>query len=130
MAKKCETAGSPKVQFSDFMLEIWQNIGYAPEEVELASLYDDHGEVSDMPQGEVTFSPPRFKSNPDKFRGVMIRRLPKECDTGMFIEFMLKCGLPQDMTDQVDIKENGKVYIQNIENTLCQTLIKNIHQET
>ena len=44
MAKKCESAGGQKVEFSQYILDMWKTINYKPEEIEIASAFDDHGE--------------------------------------------------------------------------------------
>ena len=33
VAKRCEAAGGVKVNFSDYVLDMWDKIGYSPEEI-------------------------------------------------------------------------------------------------
>ena len=47
VAKKCEAAGGQKVDFSNYILDMWQKINYNPGEVEIASVFDDHGDIED-----------------------------------------------------------------------------------
>ena len=60
MARKCEAANGPKVEFSDYILKLWNDIGYLPGDVEMASIYDDHGDSSEQTGG--TFTPTKPSS--------------------------------------------------------------------
>ena len=44
IARKCEAAQGAKVEFSDFILKLWQDIGYVPGEIEMAAVYDGQAE--------------------------------------------------------------------------------------
>ena len=41
IARKCETKGGLKIEFCDYIVNLWSKIGYDPCEVELAAAYDD-----------------------------------------------------------------------------------------
>ena len=38
MARRCETAGGVKVDLSDYIINLWNKIGYVPGDVELAAV--------------------------------------------------------------------------------------------
>ena len=42
MARRCEAAGGVKVELSEYILGLWEKIGYSPGELEVAAVYDDH----------------------------------------------------------------------------------------
>ena len=43
--KRCEIAGGERIEFSDYVLDMWEKIGYNPQDIEVASLHDDPGET-------------------------------------------------------------------------------------
>ena len=135
MARRCEAAGGKKVDFSNYILELWSKIGYTPGEIETAALYDDHGEGVAEGGGEVHlqtgggFTPAKVFSDTSKFTGVLVKQFPKDTDNGSIIEFLVTSGLPEDQTEQVLIKQNGHVTIKNLENSVCKMLIENIHNK-
>ena len=67
----------------------------------MAAVYDDHGEDVDnsgtlaKPQTGGWFTPVKSLSEPDKFRGVVVKQFPKETDPGDIMEFLTKSGLPE-----------------------------------
>ena len=134
IAKKCEAAGGQKVDFSDHILKMWRNIGYTPEDLEVATVYDDHGQNDDLiseTEGLITgatFTPPKTVSDPENFDGISLRNFPKEADHGDIMEFLIKSGLPTDVKEKVYIKPYGTDNIDNIDNMLCQQLINKLHQ--
>ena len=134
IARKCEAAGGPKVELSDYILGLWQRIGYVPGAVELAAVYDDHGDHDDN-SGTVNqqvggrFTPEKQLSDPEKFGGVTIKQFPKETDTGDIMEFLVKSGLPESLKENAVIKPNGNVTIRNLENPVCLNLIDQIHNK-
>ena len=122
LAKKCEIAGGQKIEFSDYILDMWKKIGHNPADVEVATLYDDHGY-----QEGGTFTPTKVQSEPNEFKGVILKNIPKESDHGDIFQFLHKSGLPLDKEECVEFKENGTVTIKGIENSLCLVLVKNLH---
>ena len=127
IAKKCEASGGPKGDFSQHILDMWEKIGHNPEEIEVASVYDDHGENSDQYQRGANFTPPQVRPVASNFKGVSIKNIPKETDHGEIVEFILKSGLPDNCTENIVINENGTVIVNNIENEVCNLLVRNIH---
>ena len=127
LARKCEEAGGPKIEFSEYILDLWQKIGYDPAEVEIASLYDDHGPDSGYQAGGI-FTPTKVQSEPSEFEGVIIKNVPKDSDPSEIFNFLSESGLPIDKQECVEIKENGSITIKNIENSVCLNLVKNVHQ--
>ena len=134
IARKCEAAQGAKVEFSDYILKLWQKIGYVPGEVEMAAVYDDQNEFEEnsekvLQQNGGGFTPAKQASEPDKFSGVRIRQFPKETDHGDIMEFLVNSGLPENLKESVSIKNNGSVAILNLGNGVCLQLINNIHNQ-
>ena len=133
VAKKCEAAGGQKVEFSDYVQNMWGDIGYSPQEIEVASLYDDHGDgeevisLSPSQQRGGSFTPPKSQVHDKQLGGVVIKNFPKNSDFGSVLEFLYDNGLLPELSENVVVKENGKIYVNNIENVLCNTLVKKIH---
>ena len=134
IARKCEAAQGEKVEFSDFILRLWQNIGYTPGEVEIAAVYDEYNEYDDKtPPGtqETTagFSPEKQVSDSSKFSGVCIKHFPRDADHGDIMEYLVKAGLPESKKENVEIKSNGSVTLKDIDNAICLSIIKSIHNK-
>ena len=134
IARRCEANGGVKVDISDHILELWRKIGYSPGAVEMAAIYDDHGEDIDDEDKERhaignEFTPVKVISEPEKFTGVSVRQFPKETDPGDIVEFLVMSGLPEVLKESVLIKGNGTVTIRNLENETCLQLISNIHNK-
>jgi hypothetical protein len=133
MARRCEAAGGVKVEFSDYILGLWRSVGYVPGELEVAAVYDDHGDDADPSlvnqQTGGNFTPVKVMSDPEKFTGVSVKQFPRETDAGDIMEFLISSGLTEASKESVVIKPNGTVIIKNLENTVCRTLIENIHNK-
>ena len=134
MARRCEAAGGIKVELCDHIMQLWQKIGYSPGELEVAAVYDDHGqEVEEpavaSPHTGGKFTPVKVHSEPHKFTGVSVKQFPKTTDAGEIMEFLVRSGLPETAKDSVLIKANGHVTVKNLENDVCMTLIENIHNK-
>ena len=134
MARRCEAAGGVKVELSEYILGLWEKIGYSPGELEVAAVYDDHGEEVDpdlhvSPQVGGNFTPDKVLSDPEKFTGVTVKQFPKETDQGLIVEFLIESGLPESFKDTVMISSFGSATIRNLENSVCRTLIENIHNK-
>ena len=127
MAKKCEAVSGPKVEFTDYIMKLWKEIGYLPGVVEMAAVYDDHGEDSEQVAGN--FTPSKKLSNPEKYGGVSIRQFPKETDSGEIMELLVKSGLPEVLKDNIVIRPNCLVSISKLDNKTCLDLIENIHSK-
>ena len=52
---------------------------------------------------------------------------PKDADHGEVIEYLIETGLPEALRDNIDIKNNGVVFVREIDNSLCLKLIEDIH---
>ena len=129
MARRCEAAGGVKVELSDYIIQLWNKIGYVPGDVGLAAVYDDHGEEEQAvtEQEGWKFTPVKQAPLPGSFGGVSIRQFPRETDSGEIMEFLVRSGLPEQLKENVVVKQNGTVIISNLENTVCLVLIENIH---
>ena len=133
IARKCEAAQGEKVEFSEFILKLWQDIGYSPGEVEMAAIYDElniYDAATDPAAQKVgTFTPEKQVTEPEKFSGVNIKQFPKDADHGEIIEFLVKAGLPETLKDTVVIRNNGLVTIKGLTNSVCLDLISSIHNK-
>ena len=74
-------------------------------------------------------SAPKIQSHESLFGGLVIKNFPTNSENVSVIEFLIENGLPGHVSDHVDVKENGKVYVNNLENLLCLSLVKNIHHK-
>ena len=133
IARRCEAAQGTKVEFSEYILKLWEKIGYAPGEVEMAAVYDEDTEYEESSHNQKqiggTFTPPQKMSEPEKFSGVSIKQIPRDTDHGDVMEFLIEAGLPDKLKECVEIKGSGVVSIKNIDNQVCMKMIKNIHNQ-
>ena len=134
MARRCEAAGGLRVEFSEYIMGLWNKIGYVPGELEVAAVFDDHGEdtvqeISVHLQAGGHFTPVKVTSDPDLFKGVTIKQFPKDTDHGAIMEFLAIAGLPEASKESVVIKSNGTVTIRDLDNAVCKSLIENIHSK-
>ena len=128
MAKRCEAEGGVKVEFTDYILELWKQIQYTPGSLDLSEVENESSH--DIIRGE-TFTPAKPVSDVvNKFTGVSIKQFPKDCDNGEIMEFLIKSGLPENKKDNVTINKNGTVLITDIGNIHCIALINAIHEKT
>ena len=132
IARKCEAAQGAKVEFSDFIIKLWQDIGYVPGEIEMAAVYDEHAvydAVTHTASEKVVFTPEKQVSEPEKFSGVCVKNFPKDMDNGKIMEFLIKAGMPENFRDSAEIKNNGSVVLKNLDNVVCLDMIGNIHNK-
>ena len=133
IARRCESENGPRVDFSDYILNLWNEIGYSPENVQLADLNDeaDEDNGSNLIQQEGgKFTPAKVQtSDVEKFTGVSIKSFPKETDHCQIIDLLLASGLSADNLNDVQIKPNGTVAVKNVSGSNCSVLIKNLHNK-
>ena len=134
IARRCEAAQGEKVEFSDYIQKLWKKIGYAPGEVEMAAIYDEHNDLHDESERAVqqeggVFTPPKQVSDPEKFSGVTVKKFPKDTDNGDIMELLVNAGLPDHIKDSVIIKSNGSVDVRNLENRICIQMIDYLHNQ-
>ena len=133
IARRCEAELGPRVDFSDYILKLWNEIGYSPENVQLGDLNDDVDENQDdqlLHQEGGRFTPPKLPtSDTDKFTGVSIKSFSKETDKCQIIELLLASGLQAENMNDVEVKPNGTVFVKNINGSLCSILINNLHNQ-
>ena len=124
VAKRCEAAGGVRVEFTDYILELWKKIGYSPDKINFSEVINLE---TDQQDGGI-FTPAKTSSpNIEKFTGVSIKQFPKEIDHGEIIEFIINCGLPEGKTENITINQKGTATVQNLNNTECLILIEAIH---
>ena len=81
IARKCQAEGGEKVEFTDYILDLWKRIGYSPKNVDFVN--DDTIEQSE--EVAVTFTPAKSPTE-QVFAGVTIRNLPRDADHGLVTE--------------------------------------------
>ena len=122
IARRCQAEGGEKVEFTDYILDLWKKIGYSPQNSETA--VDDIEDLGE--EAHDAFTPAKLPAE-HVFGGITIKHIPKETDSGEVIEFLCKNGLPADKTDNVLIRPNGTVIVNELENGVCKALIVAIH---
>ena len=129
MARQCEAEGGEKVEFLDYILNLWSAIGYSPENIENINLDVVNGSDT-LQQVGGTFTPVKYdQSNSEKFTGVSVKSFPKDMDHGDIMDFLVKSGLPDSKTDNVTINNRGTATVRDLENSECLVLIENIHEK-
>ena len=130
LAKLCEERNGEKVDFVDYILSLWKDIGYSPEsEFDLEELSDEE-EFAIVEEDGGQFTPtkkPDPETDPDMYNGVCIRSFPPGTDKCNVIELLMASGLPEEYVDEVSFKSKGCVIIQHIPVSLCNELIKALH---
>ena len=120
IAKRCEAQGGSKLDFMQYIHNLWQDINYCPED----SYNIDESEI----QTADKFTPNKVQQFPtEKFTGVNIKQFPRDADHGHIIEFLCENGLPEDKKECVKINSNGIVHISNLDNYIVDFLINSIH---
>ena len=122
IARRCQAEGGEKVEFTEYILNLWKKIGYSPKNSEFVNdvISEENEEVVD------SFTPAKASAG-QEFGGVTIRNLPKDADHGLVTEFLCKNGLPAEKSDEIRFKTNGSVTIKSLKNETCQALIAAIH---
>ena len=121
IARKCEAHGGIKVDFKDYIRELWDRIGYSPQEDDLSHLENEIQQVEH-------FTPLKVQEFPvENFTGVCIKQFPRDMDHGNILEFLCTKGLPENEKESVDFKVNGSVIIDNLDNETVQTLYCDHH---
>ena len=133
MARRCEAEGGQKVDLSDHILKLWKEIGYSPENVELADLNNDDDHENDpnpIQQEGGKFTPPKVPTaDPEKFAGVSIKTFAKDTDQCEIIELLIASGLPVTKMDEILIRPNGTVTVKNLTSSVCNSLICALHSQ-
>ena len=115
--------GGLKKDFAAYILELWQRIGYSPNSSDTVEESDD--DINLQIGGQ--FTPVKLMSSPERFGGVCIKKFPKDVDHGELLEYLINEGVPEGLKEHIDIRNNGTVYIRQIENSLCITLVNKFH---
>ena len=127
MARRCEQEGGPRTEFTDYIFQLWDKIGYNPGQVELSPDINEEN----VSQDGGRFTPVKVPvQDTSKFAGVCVNKFPKETDPAEIIEFMIYSGLAETHKDKISIKPNGTVIINNLQSSECEVLIAAIHNKT
>ena len=80
---------------SDYILGLWEKIGYTPPSGELAIDEED----ATVEQVVEAFSPVKVTSMDEgKYAGVTIRQFPRDVDHGEVMKFLCNSGLPGEVS--------------------------------
>ena len=124
IAKNCEAGGGPRIEFVDYIKNLWSTIGYSPENVELSEHLVDEVEAQHGGQ----FTPLKQQAaSTSSFAGVNVKAFPKEPDHGAIVELLIAAGLPEAKKDSIHFKLNGTVTITNLSNDVSMNLISYLH---
>ena len=74
-----------------------------------------------------SFQPRKVDLYSSRFRGIQVKGFPKEAENKEIMDFLSNHGIPGNLFHNMVIKGNGKVVISDIENIMCQDLIKTIN---
>ena len=129
VARKCEAIGGVKVDFSEYILKLWDTIGYSPSVVPSHDLDAEHDrDLVDQQDGGI-FTPVKAEVDSNKFTGVSIRGIPKGTDEGEVIELLVKSGLNAANTENVTFSSNGSVTVRELANEECLAIIEALHSK-
>ena len=113
-----------RIEFTDYIVGLWKKIGYTPSNDDLDGIDKEVEKVEEVDQ----FTPPKMPvGDREKYAGVSIRHFPKEADHGDIIEFLCRHGVPEERKENIRIKNNGSVTIDNLDNATSVGLIDAIH---
>ena len=129
IAKRCQAEGGIKVDFMDYILNLWREIGYSPKQAELSQDMNTDEEVEPVEVETVEeFTPVKIPAvQSEYFSGVRISRFPKGLDDGDIIAMICRCGLEENKKDNIVIKAGGNVTVKNISTEESNALIDAIH---
>ena len=130
IARDCEENGGSRVDLATHMKQLWIKVGFQPHEFNLDA-DNDRADVQILDKN--AFSPQlrrpaSTQSDLEKLDGLSLKNFPRTLSREQIITFLVSKGLPSDFqTDLIAIGKHGNVEISNLDTTLCQTLLKNIH---
>ena len=134
VARNCQAAGGPKVELCDYILELWNRIGYNPGDCDRGDLSGGDGDDLDtepavQQQTGGTFTPAKTTTDPTSFSGVRIKSFPEDTHHDEIRKFLVASGLAEQKKESMQIKPNGTVTIMNLSSEECLTLIGVIHHK-
>ena len=132
VARKCEAEGGEKVEFLDYIYDLWARIGHNPsepvvEEVLALGHDEETGSGQQSQYGTVGGDSVASGQDPALFTGVSIRSFDKNQDQGDIIEFLVTSGLKEQYKDNIKFNARGEVTITEVDSEHCQTLITAFH---
>ena len=109
LARDCEAAGGDRVNLSDMMKELWEQIRFTPEAFELGE-EENKAFISDKERF------PRFlekakpqQSEVDKYRGFTVKNFPTSLTDEEIKKFLVESGVSQDESKtQVNISRSSR----------------------
>ena len=119
------------MEFTDYILGLWKNIGYSPVNEDLSEIESNDSKLEELEcQEGGSFTPPKVHPlDTGKFTGVTIQQFPKDSDQGEIVEFFINCGLSENFRENIKFGSRGIVTINEISNKDCLTLIDVIHKK-
>ena len=116
VARECEQKGGSKVAFSQYVIDLWNKIGYSPP-VDTSDIDSADEQIVEE------FTPVKVLPTDDSiYAGISIRKFSKDIDHGEIMDLLIANGLPENNKDDIHFKDNGVVSIFNLENATCKGL--------
>ena len=131
IAKKCQEEGGEKVDFIQYILSLWKQLGYSPDQEPSPEHVDEVAEDEIVAQEGGNFTPK--KSNDIKetvFPGICLKRFSQDTNQCEVIELLRAEGLPEENVNEIEFKENGCLIIKNLASHTCRHLINTFHKKT
>ena len=135
-ARACEEKGTPRLEIRDHMKQLWAEIGFKPDNFELAV---GSGEVleEDVETEARSFTPPAkakvSQESKEQFRGVHVRNLPNQVDKVDLMQVLEEHGLPKGMEENVRVYQHGKrtkaADIEPLSADICNLMIEKTDQK-
>ena len=135
-ARACEERGTPRLETRDHMRKLWAEIGFRPDNFELAV---GSGEVMEEEvEVEARSFTPRAKAPvslaaKERFAGVHVGNLPKEVDKADLMQVLEAHGLPEGMEENVKIYKHGKrsmaADIEPLTADICNLMIEKMNKK-
>ena len=135
VAKSCEENDGVKIDLKAHMKNLWESIGFQPNDFQLTNLNDgDEDTMNDAPIKDAQkFSPNIAQPKPTeddakKYNGVSIKNFPKEVKKVDVIDFLRSKGLPMEFPQgNIQFGDHGNIELSSVPSKLCQVIINNIH---
>ena len=130
MAKRCEENNGIKVDFVEYILSLWKDIGYDPKDAKFNAdeLSTEEETTATVEQDGGTFTPVKVQElDSSLYNGVCVRSFLPNTDKSSVTELLIDSGLPIEDMNEIVFKPNGSVIIQNISTTVCKKLIETLN---
>ena len=131
IAKACNENGGTKVKLSEFMVEHWKSIGFAPTEFTLDEDIDTENDV-EIKDSE-KFTPKKIELSEEeigRLTGIILKNLPIALPDKDILEVLNEAGAPSSSSIEIRRPEGAQkvsVEINNLASHDCTTIIGNLN---